>query len=179
MKRLFTIAAAFGLLCTAPVAVQAGPEQDLQEFRSYFAKRFPDTPFKDYVNGVYSIDQASREQWEAIEEFPPYELNVEKGKELFNTPFKNGKTYASCFDQGGEGIACRGQRDLQVGDRRQRGKILGLGLLQVEFGFLTTLVDAFGDLVAALLDRRVLPRDADPQLRGSVGVIQVGHLCAE
>ena len=104
MKRLFTIAAALGLVCTAPVAVQAGPQQDLQEFRSYFAKRFPDTPFKDYVNGVYSIDQASREQWEAIEEFPPYELNIEKGKELFDTPFSNGKTYASCFRNGGIGI---------------------------------------------------------------------------
>jgi sulfur-oxidizing protein SoxA len=104
MKRLFTIAATLGLLCTAPVAVQAGPQQDLQEFRAYYAKRFPDTPFKDYVNGVYSIDQASREQWEAIEEFPPYELNVEKGKELFSTPFKNGKTYASCFRNGGMGV---------------------------------------------------------------------------
>jgi len=104
MKRLFTIAAMLGLTWAAPVAVQAGPQQDLQEFRGYFAKRFPDTPFKDYVNGVYSIDQASREQWEAIEEFPPYELNIEKGKELFSTPFKNGKTYASCFRNGGIGV---------------------------------------------------------------------------
>ena len=104
MKRLFTIAAMLGLTWAAPVAVQASPQQDLQEFRGYFAKRFPDTPFKDYVNGVYSIDQASREQWEAIEEFPPYELNIEKGKELFNTPFSNGKTYASCFRNGGIGI---------------------------------------------------------------------------
>ena len=104
MKRLFTIAAALGLVCTASVAVQASPKQDLQEIRDYFTKRFPDTPFKDYVNGVYSIDQASREQWEAIEEFPPYELNLEKGKSLFNTPFKNGKTYASCFRNGGIGV---------------------------------------------------------------------------
>ncbi len=104
MKRVFTIAATLGLVCAAPVAVQAGPQQDLKEFRSYYAKRFPDTPFKDYVNGVYSIDQASREQWEAIEEFPPYELNIEKGKELFRKPFKNGKTYASCFRNGGIAI---------------------------------------------------------------------------
>lgn len=104
MRRVFTIAATLGLICTAPAAVQASPQQDLQEFRAYYAKRFPDTPFKDYVNGVYSIDQASREQWEAIEEFPPYELNVEKGKQLFNTPFKNGKTYASCFRNDGIGV---------------------------------------------------------------------------
>ncbi len=104
MKRLITIAATLGLVWAAPAAVQAGPQEDLQEFRAYYAKRFPDTPFKDYVNGVYSIDPASREQWEAIEEFPPYELNIEKGKELFSKAFKNGKTYASCFRKGGVGV---------------------------------------------------------------------------
>ena len=104
MKKLLTIAAALGLVCTASIAVQAGPQEDLKDFRSYFAKRFPDVKFNDYVNGVYSIDQASREEWESIEEFPPYELNIEKGKTLFNTPFKNGKTYASCFRNGGMGI---------------------------------------------------------------------------
>lgn len=104
MKKLLTIAAALGLLFTAPIAVQASPQQDLKDFRSYYAKRFPDVQFSDYVNGVYAIDQASRDEWESIEEFPPYELNIEKGKTLFNTPFKNGKTYASCFRNGGIGI---------------------------------------------------------------------------
>ncbi|CAG0878731.1 unnamed protein product [Cyprideis torosa] len=47
---------------------------------------------------------ASREEWEAIEEFPPYELNIESGEELFNTPFANGKSYADCFENGGIGI---------------------------------------------------------------------------
>ncbi|MFQ5644410.1 MAG: sulfur oxidation c-type cytochrome SoxA [Thiogranum sp.] len=104
MKKLLVIAATLGLLGTATVTVQASPQQDLKEFRAYFADRFPDVPFKEYVNGVYAIDQASREQWEAIEEFPPYELNIDKGKKLFNTPFKNGKTYASCFRNGGIGV---------------------------------------------------------------------------
>jgi sulfur-oxidizing protein SoxA len=104
MDKRITIAAALGLACAAPLAVQASPKDDLQEFRAYFAKRFPDTPFNDFINGVYSIDPASREQWVAIEEFPPYELNIEKGKALFNTPFKNGKTYASCFRNGGIGV---------------------------------------------------------------------------
>ena len=104
MKKLLTIAATLGLISTASVAVQASPQEDLKEFRAYFAERFPDVPFKDYVNGVYAIDQASREQWEAIEEFPPYELNIDNGKMAFNTPFKNGKTYASCFRNDGDGI---------------------------------------------------------------------------
>jgi len=104
MNKLLTIAATLGILCTAPIAVQAGPQEDLKAFRDHFAKRFPDVPFKEYGNGVYAIDQASRDQWEAIEEFPPYELNIENGKTLFNTPFKNGKTYASCFRNDGIGI---------------------------------------------------------------------------
>jgi len=104
MKKLLTIIATLGMVSAASVAVQAGPQQDLAEFRAYFKDRFPDVPFNDYINGVYAVDQASREQWESIEEFPPYELNIDKGKKLFTTPFKNGKTYASCFPNNGIGI---------------------------------------------------------------------------
>ena len=107
MKRLLTATLAIGLLGIITLPAHADPEQDLEQFRSYFYKRFPNTPKDDFINGVYSIDPASREQWESIEEFPPYELNLEKGKELFETPFKNGKTYASCFPDGGIGIANR------------------------------------------------------------------------
>jgi len=107
MKKLLIATLVLGLLGGFTLPAQASPEQDLKEFRAYFKKRFPDTPFNDFVNGVYSIDAASREQWEEIEEFPPYELNIEKGETLFNTPFANGKGYADCFENGGIGIAHR------------------------------------------------------------------------
>jgi len=107
MKKLLAAILALGLFGGLTLTAQATPQEDLAKFRSYFEKRFPDTPFKDFINGVYSIDAASREQWEEIEEFPPYELNLEKGKELFTTPFANGKTYASCFENNGDGIANR------------------------------------------------------------------------
>ena len=92
------------MLLLVPWAAGATPQQDLKEFQNYYMKRFPNTPFEDFVNGVYSIDAASREQWQDIEEFPPYELNLTNGEELFNKPFANGKTYASCFENGGIGI---------------------------------------------------------------------------
>jgi sulfur-oxidizing protein SoxA len=101
-KTLATLGIA--LLLALPLSGMATPQQDLEEFRDYYKKRFPGTPFDDFVNGVYSIDKASREQWVEIEEFPPYELNISKGEELFNKPFANGKTYASCFENGGIGI---------------------------------------------------------------------------
>src|SRR5210317_1691312 len=107
MKKLLIATLVLGLFGGASLSVQASPEQDLKEFRTYFKNRFPGTPFNDFVNGVYSIDAASREQWEEIEEFPPYELNIEKGETLFKTPFANGKSYADCFDNGGIGIAHR------------------------------------------------------------------------
>ncbi len=92
------------LLLALPVTSMATPEQDLAEFRDYYAKRFPGTPFEDYINGVYSIDPEARAQWEDIEEFAPYELNICNGETLFNTPFANGKKYADCFENGGIGI---------------------------------------------------------------------------
>ena len=92
------------ILLLPALSVLASPEKDFDEFVSYFKDRFPNTPYEDYKNGVYSIDASAREQWEAMEEFPPYELNVDRGEELFNQPFKNGNTYGSCFENSGIGI---------------------------------------------------------------------------
>ena len=100
-----TISTAFlAILISLPLAGHSTPEGDKVAFQAFFKDRFPDTPFNDYKNGVYSIDAASRQQWEDIEEFAPYELNISNGEELFNKPFANGKTYASCFENGGIGI---------------------------------------------------------------------------
>ena len=104
MKRTIMIAAAMAVLGVIPLVTQASPEDDLKAFRAYFLERFPNVPLEEFANGVYAIDSASREQWEAIEEFPPYEIAIEEGEEIFNTPFKNGKTFASCFRNGGIGI---------------------------------------------------------------------------
>lgn len=103
MRKLLLITAVVSIL-GAPLISQASPEDDLKAFRGYFMDRFPSVPLEEFANGVYAIDTASREQWEAIEEFPPYEIAVEEGEEMFNTPFKNGKTYANCFRNGGIGV---------------------------------------------------------------------------
>jgi len=104
MKKIMTCAALALSITALPMLAQATPEDDLKAFRAYFHKRFANVPKDDFINGVYSIDKASREQWESIEEFPPYEINIEKGETLFNKPFKNGKTYADCFKNGGKAI---------------------------------------------------------------------------
>ena len=104
MRKLLSIVAALGIAITLPYTADASPDQDLKDFRAQFKKRFPQVEFNEFGNGVYAIDPGSRAQWEAIEDFPPYEVAIEKGKKLLETPFKNGKTYASCFPNGGIGI---------------------------------------------------------------------------
>lgn len=92
------------LMVATPLASMATPDQDLKAFRKHFTEKFPKTPFGDFVNGVYSIDPASREQWEAFEEFPSYEPYIDKGKALFDKKFANGKGFADCFPNYKKGI---------------------------------------------------------------------------
>ena len=104
MKKIAVILSAICMLAAPLAGFAASPDQDLKDFKKFFTERFPDTSLQDFTNGVYSIDKSSREQWEAFEEFPPYEIFVDKGKDLFDKPFKNGKTYASCFPNAKKGM---------------------------------------------------------------------------
>ncbi|MDH4274343.1 MAG: sulfur oxidation c-type cytochrome SoxA [Gammaproteobacteria bacterium] len=104
MRKIWSIVAV-GCLMGIAGSAMANPDDDLKAVQKFFKERFPDVKTADYVNGVYALDAGLREQWQAIEDFPPYEMDVDAGKKLFETPFKNGKTYGSCFDNGGIGIA--------------------------------------------------------------------------
>ncbi|HKK05724.1 MAG TPA: sulfur oxidation c-type cytochrome SoxA [Gammaproteobacteria bacterium] len=106
MKKMLIAAATLAVFGIAPIVAQAStPQEDLKAFREYFVKRFPGLPFAEFANGAYAVGpKDKREQWEAIEEFPPYDIQLDKGKKEFNTPFANGKTYSSCFKNGGIGI---------------------------------------------------------------------------
>jgi sulfur-oxidizing protein SoxA len=83
----------------------AGPAGDLENYQNFFKQRFPELTLTDLAKGMYNFSEDKRNQYEAIMEFPPYEVAIEEGEELFNEPFNNGKTYADCFDNDGIGIA--------------------------------------------------------------------------
>ena len=83
----------------------ADPQQDQASFRQHYQKIFPQLTLVDYADGVYTIDEIARESWQAIEEFPPYELAIEQGEILFKTAFKNGNHYSDCLPYNGIAIS--------------------------------------------------------------------------
>ncbi|RKZ37273.1 MAG: hypothetical protein DRQ37_02230, partial [Gammaproteobacteria bacterium] len=103
MRRVISIFAGIVLLLGSGGAM-AGPQEDLKIFQDYFKKRFPKVAYEDFANGLYAINDDFRQQWEEMEEFPPYELTLDEGEELFHKPFANGKGYADCFPKYKEGV---------------------------------------------------------------------------
>jgi len=83
----------------------ATPEADRQALVKYYTEKYPNIKIDDYVYGALAFDPDSKSQYDAIMEFPPYESEIDKGRKLWETPFKNGKTYASCLPNGGKQIA--------------------------------------------------------------------------
>ncbi|MGA7972218.1 MAG: sulfur oxidation c-type cytochrome SoxA [Pseudolabrys sp.] len=84
--------------------MKVDPKADFKAFREYFMKKFPNLQLNDFVNGPYSMDVGLRKQWVAIEQFPPYEFAIDKGRTMMSKPFKNGKTLADCFPNKGVSI---------------------------------------------------------------------------
>lgn len=102
IRTLYFPAIACGILFAG--FVHADPETDRQLLVKYYQKRFPNVEMQEFANGLYSFDEAAREQWIEMEDFPPYEIAIEEGEEFFNTPFANGKGYSECFENGGIGV---------------------------------------------------------------------------
>lgn len=102
MKLLVAI---IGLCVTLPCA--AGPAEDLAALREFYAQRFPDVELAAHKDGAYALDEAKRAQWLEMEEFPPYEIAVDDGAELFDEPFGNGSTYADCLGDDAPAVKSR------------------------------------------------------------------------
>ena len=104
IMKLLTGVAGLGIALGA-VSAHASPEKDRQEFIKYYTSKYPNIKVEDYVYGALAFDADSKAQYDAIMEFPPYESEIDKGQKMWETPFKNGKTYADCLPNGGKMIA--------------------------------------------------------------------------
>ncbi len=92
-------------LLLGTLAANASPEQDRKQLLEYYKNKFPGIKFNDYVYGALNYNADALSQYFSIMEFPPYDSELDKGKKMWETPFKNGKKYADCFPNGGKNMA--------------------------------------------------------------------------
>jgi len=104
ITKLLTGMAGLGIALGAATAY-ATPESDRQELIKYYTTKYPNVKVEDYVYGALAFDADSKSQYDAIMEFPPYLGEIDKGRKMWETPLKSGKTYAQCVPNGGENIA--------------------------------------------------------------------------
>ena len=104
MRKLLLALVGLGMLAGSTLAL-ASPEDDRKALIELFEKRFPEVNFNDYIYGALAFSADAKAQYDSIMEFPPFLEVLDQGKKMWNTPFKNGKTYASCFPNGGRDVA--------------------------------------------------------------------------
>ena len=75
-------------------------QADVKHYQDYLKAKFPNIDPAEFANGYYSLSEELRQNWEAIEEFPPYLRYIDIGEEMWNEPFANGKSYKDCFPDG-------------------------------------------------------------------------------
>lgn len=112
-----------GFLYAADFNAEA--EKDRLAFQKYFLEKFSDPlgksapyfpyvnpeeikknyiwPIKleDFINGTGAWYRPTEEQMAELNEFPPYDIELDEGEKLFKTPFANGKGYKNCFPEVG------------------------------------------------------------------------------
>ena len=98
------LAGALAAGCISAPAV-ASPEQDRAAFVALYHDKFPTVALEEYVNGALMLSADAKAQFDSIMEFPPFQGDIDRGKVLWETPFRNGKTFAGCFADGGRNVA--------------------------------------------------------------------------
>lgn len=92
-------------LAAAAIAAFASPEQDRRQLVEHYRDKFPEIRFEDYVYGALSFDGGAKGQYDSIMELPPFDNVIDQGRQMWEKPFGNGKTFAGCFPNGGRNVA--------------------------------------------------------------------------
>jgi sulfur-oxidizing protein SoxA len=104
MKHQFAFILA-GFLLIAGFSAHAGPEEDRLALVEHFKKTIPDIKFEDYIYGALAMNPEAKEQYDEMMGFPPFAADVRQGGVMWDTSFKNGEKFSSCFKYGGNNIA--------------------------------------------------------------------------
>jgi len=108
MKRILTFIMAGLLLGCAhkgPSADRTDPAADRTALINEYKQTFPGIKFEDYKYGALAMNPDAMSQYNSFMEFPSYAIDLDKGKKMWETPFKNGKQFSSCFPNGGKNVA--------------------------------------------------------------------------
>ena len=86
---------------------KSNPKHDRKVMIDYFQERFPEILLSDYVFGALAFSKDGLRQYESIMDFPPFTDKMERGREIWETPFSNGSSFSKCFPQDGIGAASK------------------------------------------------------------------------
>lgn len=118
-KSILLFLLAFSLPALAEPVITAGyeaktPEATLKDIQKYFHETMPHVKGDMFVEGALNFpnsDLGYNENWrerltdDAFDQPEEYTKFMAYAKKTWNTPFANGKTFASCFKNGGKGAA--------------------------------------------------------------------------
>ena len=93
------------LLLGASFSVYAGPVKDRSALIKYYKQTLPDIKFHDYIYGALAMNPDAKSQYDDMMAFPSYSIDLDKGQKMWETAFKNGKHFSSCFKHGGKNVA--------------------------------------------------------------------------
>ncbi len=105
MKHKFTYIMAGLLLGIGGCAGISGPEKDRNAMIDMYKQTFPNITYENYIYGALAMNPDAKSQYDAIMDFPPFSIDLDKGKKAWEKPFKNGKQFSTCFPNGGKNVA--------------------------------------------------------------------------
>ena len=95
------------MIAACACSALASPEKDRAAMLAFFSERFVDVPLQEYIHGSMMLSDDARMQYESIMDFPPFQGDIDRGQKIWERPFANGQSFASCFENGGHNIAGR------------------------------------------------------------------------
>jgi sulfur-oxidizing protein SoxA len=81
------------------------PAKDRSALIEQYKQTLPGIKFEDYKYGALGMNPDAKSQYDSFMDFPSYSIDLDKGKKMWGTPFKNGKQFSSCFPNGGKNVA--------------------------------------------------------------------------
>ena len=81
------------------------PDEDRRSIIQFFKNRFPAQELQNYVNGALMLRADAKSQYDSIMEFAPFQGDIDRGRAIWEKPFRNGRHFADCFPNAARGVA--------------------------------------------------------------------------